>query len=100
MLPSDLLIKEGWARGDGSDSPTKGECLLSATGKTLKGIEAVDQFVTELGKIVNESFVHIWNDKVCTNQETAVAVLRQAEINCGLRPVDATSDQRTPASVS
>jgi len=85
MLPSDWLIKNGWCpqmhRGQSG-------CLVVAiTRCDLEIPDFILWYAAEDLLGLRRNTLVTWNDYVCPNQETAVAVMRQAEINCGLRTV-------------
>ena len=89
MLPSDLLIERSWWVGQ--VRVEQAECVVSAIYRTMP-VEFHNKLCQEVQAIVGldnwSTEIHRWNDKVCPDKATAVAVLRQAEINCGLRPVE------------
>jgi hypothetical protein len=89
MLPSDWLIENGWIPGNGFITG-KGGCLLNAMGSTGYSIgdSMADQLLDALNLLTHSKINPVeWNDHQCPDAATAVAVMRQAEINCGLRPI-------------
>ena len=88
MLPSDWLIKNGWTNKCAVAPYPDGGCLINAMAvsgyvddtRLLNAIENV------LG-VSNATGIFDWNDHKCPDAATAIAVMRQAEINYGLRPV-------------
>ena len=91
MLPSDLLIREGWIRW--AHSTEEGRCLVGAIAQATPGTQIVvllDDMSIELARqvsVIVGDDIAFWNDNRCPDVSTAIAVMRQAEINCGLRPV-------------
>ncbi len=54
---------------------------------------------TAVTEILQTDNITRWNDMVCPNKETAVAVMRQAEINLGLRPVEVELNERVAVPI-
>ena len=100
MLPSDWLIKNGWVNNAGSFAGPG--CVMVASKNLLDadrdGHSRYIKTLADLLGVKDSVGIFKWNDYICPNQETAVALARQAEINCGLRPVEI--DQRIEAVVS
>ena len=85
MLPSDLIIQEGWVQGT-LKSP-EGRCILGALRDSQ--INAPHHLDHEIRTLLGlEEPLYIWNNDPDRTKEEVVAILRLAEINCGLRPVE------------
>ncbi len=91
MLPSDLLIRDGWIRNNFETG--HGRCLSGAISRWAidENCGESDEHVrlhTETSRLAAApGGMTEWNDTICPDATTAIAVMRQAEINCGLRPV-------------
>lgn len=103
MLPSDLLIQIKWFQG--TRTAEDATCLVSAIYRRVSEQQERVQLLEALRRLLNledtcQALTN-WNDHTCPDKATAVAVLRQAEINCGLRPVeDDTIEQPEVAYVT
>ncbi len=96
MLPSELLAK-GWIQGTVVNRARTKFCIVGAVDYCFYRAGSLfpnsDQdFYPALVKEVEatgwEFGVPAWNDKTGRTQEEVVALVRRAEIACGLRPAD------------
>ncbi len=95
MLPSDLLLRDGWTRYHIRQND-EGRCLLGTiwTSQDMATRNQDDphyRILDEVRSLIGGGSVMQWNDTQCPDAATAVALLRRAEINCGLRPVAISS---------
>lgn len=96
MLPSDLLAK-GWIQGRASNTARTKFCIIGAVDycfyRAGSSFPNGDQnlYPTLIKEVEATGWgkgVPGWNDKIGRTQAKVVALVRRAEIACGLRPED------------
>jgi len=103
MLPSDVLIQGGWIRNHLRDR-NGGHCIVGAVVDSEVKYELIEHALWDLlpdgAKSGSEWWdIVTWNNCSCPNQETVVALTRQAEINLGLRPVEVELNERVAVPI-
>ena len=87
ILPSDVLRRDGWCQGTGTDRAGR-HCAGGAIGGAFS-ISEVDAFAAfHTAAVKEQPFLSRWNDTPGRTKEEVITLLEKVEYKLGLRVAD------------